>query len=395
MPVAVRIFHPGAPPTRSALATWLHAAKTGLAERHARRFQRVGAEDVRVVVDPSGRRSFGARLRTLAGELAGFDGLVILGSGALALATTADLRRFVAAARQPGRALANNCFSADIVAIGGLNVLGSLPNLRTDNALPRWLAEVAAYRVADLRASWRLGVDLDSPLDVILTGLDRRHGTAPPRGIDPAPQRARLAGLRQVAADPGAELLVAGRTSAGTLSWLERRAGCRVRALVEERGLRASVDAALVRDRPRPSNPAGRPPASVLGALLERDGPEALGPILARLADGAVVDSRVLLAHRYGRDESAWPPAADRFASDLLLPDQVGDPWLRALTASAAAAPIPVVLGGHTLVGPGLRLALGRRSASRAAGPPARATRMATRVSAAPDPSVGAPAAGD
>ena len=43
----------------------------------------------------------------------------------------------------------------------------------------------------------------------------------------------------------------------------------------------------------------------------------------------------------------------------------IGDPWLRALTTSAAAAPIPIVLGGHTLVGPGLRLALGRRSAAR------------------------------
>ncbi len=37
------------------------------------------------------------------------------------------------------------------------------------------------------------------------------------------------------------------------------------------------------------------------------------------------------------------------------------DPWLRALTASAAAAPIPIVLGGHTLVGPGVRLVIGRR----------------------------------
>jgi hypothetical protein len=36
----------------------------------------------------------------------------------------------------------------------------------------------------------------------------------------------------------------------------------------------------------------------------------------------------------------------------------VHDPWLRALTASAAAAPIPVLLGGHTLVGPGVRLVI-------------------------------------
>jgi len=71
----------------------------------------------------------------------------------------------------------------------------------------------------------------------------------------------------------------------------------------------------------------------------------------------------VLLAPRLGADETAWPSAEDRFASDLLLPERVVDPWLRELTASAAAAPIPIVLGGHTLVGPGVRLVIARRSA--------------------------------
>ena len=87
--------------------------------------------------------------------------------------------------------------------------------------------------------------------------------------------------------------------------------------------------------------------------------------MLARLGEAALIDSRVLLAHRLGPDEAAWPPAADRFASDLLLADRVGDPWLRELTAAAAGAPIPVVLGGHSLVGPGVRLWLGRDSIAR------------------------------
>ena len=60
-----------------------------------------------------------------------------------------------------------------------------------------------------------------------------------------------------------------------------------------------------------------------------------------------------------GAGEAAWPTPEDRFASDLLLPDRVRDPWLAALTRSAADAPVPVLLGGHTLVGPGVRLALG------------------------------------
>jgi hypothetical protein len=66
----------------------------------------------------------------------------------------------------------------------------------------------------------------------------------------------------------------------------------------------------------------------------------------------------VLLAHRLGADERRWPVAEGRYASDLLLHERVADPWLRALTRSALEAPVPIALGGHTLVGPGIRLAL-------------------------------------
>jgi hypothetical protein len=81
--------------------------------------------------------------------------------------------------------------------------------------------------------------------------------------------------------------------------------------------------------------PTQRPARSTLGLLLAAHGPEALGSIVADLADGAILDTRVLLAGRFGRDMRAWPSAEDRFASDLLRPDAVADPWLRALTSSA------------------------------------------------------------
>ncbi len=156
-------------------------------------------------------------------------------------------------------------------------------------------------------------------------------------------------------ADPGMELLVAGRTSAADLRWLETHTRSRTRALVEERGLRtAAIGTALGR-------PNRRPPRSVLGELLDRDGPGSLGRHVARLADGALIDTRVLLAHRLGADERGWPPPEDRFASDLLLADRVRDPWLRDLTASAAGADVPILLGGHSLVGPGVRFALRAR----------------------------------
>jgi hypothetical protein len=48
-----------------------------------------------------------------------------------------------------------------------------------------------------------------------------------------------------------------------------------------------------------------------------------------------------------------------------LRPRDIRDPWLAELTASALDGRIPVLLGGHTLVGPGLRLALASRRGSR------------------------------
>jgi hypothetical protein len=215
--------------------------------------------------------------------------------------------------------------------------------LPSDNALPRWLAESAGYRVRDLARRRRLQLDVDGPLDAVLLGVAWPDAAALIR-LETA-----LARVAAVAADPRRELLVAGRTSATSIRWLEQHAAARVRVLVEERGLRAGAR----------TNP--RAPASVLGLLLDRDSPASLGRVLARLGDAAIIDTRVLLAHRLGADEAAWPRAEDRFASDLLLHERIADPWLAQLTRAAANAPIPVVLGSHTLVGPGLPLALRRR----------------------------------
>lgn len=348
-------MHPGPGPDQGPLEHWLAAVRRAGARRHVTGFAGAGASDVQIVSAPPDPTPFGARLRDIVSSGDG-DGLVVLGSGAIPLATAADRRAFVAAAgAEDRRALANNRYSADVVAIAKIATLPGIPDLPGDNALPRWLEEVAGYRVDDLRRRWRLGFDLDSPIDIVLL---RPHDETP---VDVGLVTTRLATVRTVAVDPRAELLVAGRTSAATLAWLERQTASRVRAWVEERGLRAASRLAIGPTETREGHV--RAPASVLGMILDDAGPEALGDLLARVCDAAVVDTRVLLAHRLGADETAWPSAEDRFASDLLLPERVVDPWLRALTASATRAPIPVLLGGHTLVGPGMRLVVGRRAA--------------------------------
>jgi hypothetical protein len=347
-PVAVRILHPPAGSAKRPLERALAHARAENAERLAALFRAGGADDVHV--ESSGGRpvAFGARVRRLVKGIPSQAGLVLLGSGSIPLATDRDVAAFLeVAASGDRRALANNFYSADVVAVGEAAALLALPDIPSDNALPRWLAKEAGFEVRDLRRRWRLAVDLDSPLDVLLTGSSID-------GVDAAAILERLGRIRAVAIDPGGQLVVAGRTSARVLRWLERNTASRTRALVEERGLRTMGLAG-------PSRRGQGAPRSVLGLVLDDRGPESLGVVLAELGDAAIVDTRVLLAHRLGADEAKWPPAEDRFASDLFLVDRIEDPWLRALTTSARDSAIPVVLGGHTLVGPGVRLVLRQR----------------------------------
>lgn len=381
--VVVLIFHPAPGADAGPLTRSLAAARRSMAEHHRRGFLAAGADEIRVVAGPPDDTPFGRRLRTLVAELEAQDGglgygLVVLGSGAVPLASRADYRRFVVVAASGERcAMANNRYSADAVAVGSAHALADLPDLDADNALPRWLDEVAGYAVADRRGSWRLAIDLDSPLDLALAArapsspADLRRGAARLLG----PIRERLDAVAERLADPRAEVLVAGRTSTATLRWLETATAARIRALVEERGLRASSRLARA---DAPSAGPQRPPASTLAMVLDHEGPAALGAIVERLADAALIDTRVLLAHRLGPDERAWPSLEDRFASDLMLCERIVDPWLRDLTRAVFEASIPVLLGGHSLVGPGVRLVAHASVAGR------RATRRAARRAEAP-----------
>jgi len=363
--VAVRILHPPTREDAGELTRLVGRARSIAAEDLARRFESAGAEDVAIVSGDDDGRTFGERLRAVVAGLEPGSGVVVLGSGSIPLAMDSDMRALVDVARSgEPRALTNNRYSSDVVAIGSAAILASVPELAADNLLPRWLITVAGVPVAELSDRARLAMDIDSPLDLELI---RRDPTCPRPLVDLATSMAhRLARaaeafdtLATLARDPSKELFVAGRLSATTLRDLEEHTACRIRALVEERGLHASAALAGSGAAGDDDGSRQRPPASLLGLLLDRDGPAAIGALVHGLADGAAIDTRVLLAHRHGPGEAAWPSPEDRYASDLLLADRVRDPWLQQLTLHAWSHAIPIALGGHSLVGPGLRLALG------------------------------------
>jgi CTP:molybdopterin cytidylyltransferase MocA len=356
---AVFIFHRPAAAGEPALVRFMADVRAELAWRQAALFERAGASGANLIDEWHEGLAFGEVLARLAPAR---GGLIVFGSGAVPRLNAADARRLVAAAATgQDVALTNNRYSSDIVALGRAAVLRGLPALPSDNALPRWLEERAGVRVTELPGRDRLALDLDTPLDVCLGALVP-GAPAWLRGAvaDAGVAIPRLDELRAVASDPLKELLVFGRSGSRTLAWLERNVRCRVRFLAEERGLRASSPLAIGGSSAAASSRAAAPrrPGATLSLLLAQRGPGALAEIVASLADAALIDSRVLLAARLGADESAWPSQADRFASDLHDHAAVNDPWLHALTRSAAEAKQPILLGGHSLVGPGVAIVL-------------------------------------
>ncbi len=277
------------------------------------------------------------RVLGLVGKL-GVEAVAVMGAGALPLLTGED---FAAVAEGLGRggdvAVTNNFYSSDLTAWSPGEVLARVGPFERDNVLARRLRDEAGLEVTVLPRSVRTAFDLDTPAELAVLALSEatpaaiREALPPEDSLPLAPYRA----LIPLLCDPDAEILVAGRVASATWAHLERETACRVRVVSEERGLASA--------------PVGHAPHSLVGRLLEELGIERFAEELASLADGAVLDTRVLLAHA-----GSQASREDRFQSDLLVPEQVTEPWLRDLTAALAAAEVPVLVGGHSLLSGGL-----------------------------------------
>jgi hypothetical protein len=299
-------------------------------------------------------RWYVAAARQALGRAAPVDAVGYVAAGSLVLVDDQALDGL--ASPIAGEVVANNRFSADAFVVAGdlSAALAALEEVEADNGAVRRLEE-AGFRSRDLRGAAWSRFDVDTPLDLALLRLSTRlPGLRRPGGpvsgflemaTLPGGRRLEIPHLDEIGAvmrDPRGELLVAGRVPAATLAHLETETACRVRAFVEERGMRAA---------------RGSGPRSLLADWAARHGPAELTRELASLADAVVLDTRVLMAARAGSpDAAAWPPAEERFASDFGDAARVATPWLRELTEAAASAPVPVLLGGHAQVSDGLHL---------------------------------------
>ncbi len=369
-PAPLVLLPAGAPtePSFGSQAAVLETGRRLLAAELSRRFSALGAAVRPLPPDESadvktfhwGRWFVGAARRELAAASASDgepDAIGFAGAGSLALAGDTLLDELLSPI--PGEFVANNRYSADAFVVAGDlgRALDALATCPTDNLAPRVLAD-AGFAIRDLSGSPWSRFDVDTPLDLALLRLASRLPGV--RALDPTLagflematlpgggrlEVPRLGELGEVVRDRDAELVLAGRVPASTLAWLETETACRVRAFVEERGMRAAP---------------GGTPRSLLAYLLRDAGPGRLVNELAHLGDGVILDSRVLMAARAGSaDAAAWPPAEERFASDFGDAARVSTSWLAELTRAAAEAPVPVLLGGHGLVSDGIRILVG------------------------------------
>lgn len=286
------------------------------------------------------------------------DAIGYVGAGALSLLDDEALDELLSPI--PGEVVANNRFSADAFVVAGdlPAAIAALETCDSDNAAPRRLSE-AGFAWRDLGTAPWARFDVDTTLDLALLRLaGRLDGVrALPEAVRGFLEMARLPGgaalevphlerLGEVIRDREAELVVAGRIPGATTAELETETACRVRAFVEERGMRSARRAAT--------------PRSLLAGFMARTSPAELIAELCALGDAVVLDTRVLMAARAGSaDASAWPPEEERLASDFGDTGRVATPWLRELTVAAARAPVPVLCGGHALVSDGLRIIVG------------------------------------
>lgn len=262
--------------------------------------------------------------------------LLYFGGGSAPLMDQAALNQLLTRmAKLEVGVITNNTYASDWAGMTPATVLTKWSDrLPQDNMLGWVLSTEAGLTVHSEQATASYRLDIDTPTDLLTLRVHPNTSPLLKRFLDQLPLNlSSIKEVLQVMATPASHVFVAGRLSPGPWRALNDATQCWIRVVSEERGMVSS--GRLQRGET----------FSFLADYIDQIG---LVPFFSKLADrvqAALIDTRVLLAHH-----GSWPPAADRFASDLGLVDQIEDPWLRDFTAAAMEVPIPILLGGHGLL---------------------------------------------
>ncbi|MFO8060597.1 MAG: hypothetical protein R6U70_08080 [Bacillota bacterium] len=304
--------------------------------------EKAAAEGIRIdETAPDGEFHFGRHLKYVT-EKYGLDSVIYLGGAALPLIRPSDFEWIAHQLRYfKNVVVVNNVQSADLIAFTPATSLDCIDLPENDNFLGFLLREAGMRRML-IENSARINFDIDTPMDMLILEQCRNVGPESRRALD----RLNLSRdnliraldvIRESGRDRYAEVALIGRVSPAMMAVINANIPVRLRVFSEERGMKA-----LRREETGEA-------VSLLGYFLEAVGPERFFRHLSSVADVALVDTRVLMAHL-----QLALSAADRFYSDLGMMERITDSYLREFTEAAYSAPLPVVLGGHSLVYGGL-----------------------------------------
>ncbi len=274
------------------------------------------------------------------------DAVIYLSGAALPLISQAEIAWILSALdRSTPTVVVNNLQSIDLVAWNPASHIQQIAPPESDNFLGWLLRETGMERVL-LPSSAGIHFDLDTPTDFLTLGLSGQGGPralAALKALNWPIALEHLTTAADILTTDLPEVALIGRVGTPIVDHFNKNLRVRLRLFSEERGMKAT----------------GREEEgkvfSLIGDLVDELGPERFFRHLERICNAAFFDTRVLFANR-GRRVSEW----DRFHSDLGMPEQIHDPFVRAFTAAAMGCRVPVVLGGHSTVSGGLWLLVDR-----------------------------------
>lgn len=228
----------------------------------------------------------------------------------------------------------NNTQSSDMTAFTVPDGLAEAELPAMDNSLALTLRDQLGLEMELMPHTLGLLFDIDTPSDLLVLGAGPFGGERTRKALaDSNLDYTTITAAKAVLGAEYEDVALIGRVGAPVIGRLNADLKLRLRVFSEERGMKSlgRIEAGEV--------------ISLLGLLINHAGVEKFFEYLAGVAKCAFIDSRVLFYH-YRLELSD----RERFLSDLERWEEIDTPWLRNFTRAAVKCPVPVMLGGHSLV---------------------------------------------
>lgn len=267
------------------------------------------------------------------------EAVLVLGGCAAPFLTKTHVENLRELAK-PGTVWQNNRLSPDLVLFAPGRAVFEVERCANDNEFGHALERQAGFAAEHLPRELAYAFDVDTPMDALLAALHPEAGERLRAAAGEIEHRVRLQeALEVLRREDYPDVALLGRVHPVEAERFGQAAHVRLRLHSEERGMKAlgRIERGEVR--------------SLVASYAEAVGWKAFFAGMAEGAQCLFFDTRVVWAH-----QRAAYLEGDRFAADLLLTEQVGDPVLRKMVEAAMEAPVPVLMGGQSLVAGGLRL---------------------------------------